>query len=44
MLKASPPPQCIIVTTSSDLVPISISEMTRIFGNSAKDFRTSFNN
>ena len=43
MLKASPL-QCIIVTTSTDLVPMSISEMTRVFGNSAKDFHTRYNN
>ena len=34
----------IIVTTSTDLVPISISEMTRVFGNIAKDFRITYNN
>ena len=43
MLKASPL-LCITVTISTDLVPISISGMTRVFGNSANDFRTSYNN
>ena len=43
MLKASPLQGSIIITSTSP-VPISISEMTRVFGNNAKDFRTGYNN